>query len=231
MNGEAMQELADWLATHAAGRSYLQLGGLGNPGLAHVPQALRAGAASAIQMEPVPRPAEAWAALQAACAPHGQRFTAMTQDPCDPHALARRLGFIDAIHVTQLFHERDPYLLLARLDRHARRHLIVTSVVIPEGLAEGDAVAGYSPDDPRLAAVRQVLEARGVALDQFARPPDHIAPNGIATWEGMWNWFHTEAALRRLVGHFGWRVSHAFRSWGDLGLTLVAERAGEGEQP
>jgi hypothetical protein len=103
----------------------------------------------------------------------------------------------------------------------------VTSVVIPAeecGLQAGDALAAYLPEDPRLAAVDRALLARGVALHQFRAPPDQRAANGIATWEGMWNWFHTEAALHHLVSHFGWRVTHGFRNWGDLGLTLVAER-------
>ncbi len=227
MTDATLHDLAEWLAAHAVGRSYLQLGGLGNPGLTHVPQALRAGAASAIQMEPVRRPAEDWAVLEAACAPHAGGFSAMTQDPRDGDMLARRLGFIDIIHLTGLFHERDPYLLLAQFDRHARRHLIVSSVVIPVeegGLAAGDAVPGYRLDDPRLPAVRRSLEARGVALPQFTAKPDFVSSAGIANWEGMWNWFHTEAGLHRLVRHFGWRVSHVFRSWGDLGVTFVAQR-------
>ncbi len=220
-----MTSLDEWLALHAAGRSYLQYAGLGNPGLEHAPQALRAGAARVVHMEPVFRPAEQWAPLRAACAEFAGRFSTLSQDPLDGHALLRKLPLFDIVHVSQLFHQRDPYLLLDRLSRYARRHLVVSSVIIPEGLAPGEAVAGYSPADARLAVVQRVLAARGVMLEQFQRPPDRVDGHGFASWEGMWNWFHTEAALRDLVAHFGWRITHAWPSWGDLGLTLVAERA------
>ena len=220
-----MNSLADWLAVHADGLSYLEVGGLGNPGLEHAGLALRAGARRAVHMEPAPHPAAEWAPLRAACAEFGDRFAALTQDPRDGHALLRKLPHFDIVHATLLFHERDPFLLLERLSRHAKRYLVVNSVCIPEGLAEGAAVPGYLPGDPRLEIIRGVLEARGVMLEQFRRPPDHVEPNGIATWGGMWNWFQTAGALRALVEHHGWRITHAWPSWGDLGLTLLAERA------
>ena len=222
-----MNGFSDWLAALAPGRSVLQLGGLGNPDLEHIPAALAAGARRAMHMEPVPRRAAQWAPLRAACAPFGERFSTITQDPLDGHALLRRLPRFDIVHCGQLFHERDPYLLLERLSGHATQYLAVASVRIPldpDGLADGDAVPGYRPADPRLPAVRRALEARGVTLGQFQRQPDAVIEHGISNWEGMWNWFHTETALRRLVEHFGWRITHAFPSWGELGITLVAER-------
>lgn len=222
-----MKDFGEWLASNAAGRGVLQLGGLGNPGLQLIPAALAAGASRATHIEPVPRGPAAWAALRAACEGYGDRLTTLVQDPLDGHALMRRLPRFDIVMCGQLFHERDPYLLLARLDNHATRHLVVASVrlpVEPGGLADGDAVPGYRPDDARLPLVRRALEARGVQLGQFQRAPDTVLDNGIANWEGMWNWFHTEAALRRLIEHFGWRITHAFPSWGDLGITLVGER-------
>jgi hypothetical protein len=222
-----MNDFGDWLAAHAAGRSVLQFGGLGNPGLEHIPAALAAGASRAVHMEPVSRGTAQWAGLRAACAAYPDRFTNMVQDPLDGPAMRRRLPRFDIVLCGQLFHERDPYLLLERLSGHATRHLVVASVRIPvelDGLADGDAVPGYRLGDPRLAIVRRALEARGVRLDQFQRPPDAMLEGGIANWEGMWNWFHTETALRRLIEHFGWRVTHAFPSWGELGITLVGER-------
>ncbi len=224
-----MNEFAEWLTEHAPGLSILQLGGLGNPGLEHVPAALAAGAARAVHMEPVPRGHAQWAPLRAACAEYGERFSTMVQDPLDGHAMMRRVPRFDIVYCGQLFHERDPYLLLDRLSGHAARHLAVASVRIPlepDGLAEGDAVPGYRAEDPRLPLVRRALEARGVMLGQFQRLPDAVLEHGISNWEGMWNWFHTEAALRQLVEHFGWRITHSFYSWGDLGITLVGERAG-----
>lgn len=222
-----MNEFGEWLAAHAAGHSILQLGGLGNPGLEHIPAALAAGATRAVHMEPAPRGAALWKPLREACAAHGSRFSTLVQDPLDGHALQRRLPRFDIICCGQLFHERDPYLLLERLSAHARRHFVVASVRIPVepgGLADGEAVPGYRPDDPRLPIVQRTLEARGVMLGQFQRPPDSLLDGGMASWEGMWNWFHTETALRRLIEHFGWRITHAFPSWGDLGITLVGER-------
>jgi len=222
-----MNDFGEWLAAHAPGRSYLQLGGLGNPGLEHAPAALAAGATAALHIEPAPRGAGQWAPLRQACAGFGERFTTMVQDPLDGYAMMRRVPRFDIAAVGQLFHERDPYLLLDRVSGHAVRHLVVASVRIPvepDGLAEGDAVPGYRPGDPRLPLVRRALEARGVMLGQFQRPPDALLENGHVNWDGMWNWFHTETALRRLVEHFGWRITHAFPSWGELGITLVGER-------
>lgn len=224
-----MNDFAEWLAAHAPGRSFLQLGGLGNPGLEHAPAALQAGATRALHIEPVPRGAAQWAPLRAACAGFGTRFATMVQDPLDGHAMMHRVPRFDIVSCGQLFHERDPYLLLDRLSGHAAGYLAVASVKIPldaDGLADGDAVPGYRLDEPRLAAVRRALEARGVMLGQFQRPPDAVLEHGLVNWEGMWNWFHTETALRRLVEHFGWRITHAFPSWGELGITLVAERGG-----
>jgi len=218
---------AEWLASHARGLSYLQLGGLGNPLLEHAQLALEAGASRALHIEAVPLPASLWAPLQQACAGFGGRFSTLTQDPADGHAMLRLVPYADIIHVAQLFHARDPYLVLERLSRHSRRFLAVTTVRMPldeGGLAEGDAVPGFLPDDPRLEAVRRLMVARGAVLDQFLRPPDLLSPTGVAAWGGMWNWFMTEAAWRRLIGHFGWRITHAFPSWGELGITLLGER-------
>lgn len=222
-----MNDFGEWLAAHAPNTRFLQLGGLGNPGVEHVPTALAAGAARAVHMEPVPRGPAQWAPLREVCAPYAERFATMVQDPLDGYAMMRRVPRFDIVYCGQLFHERDPYLLLDRLSGHATRHLAVASVRIPvepDGLADGDAVPGYRADDPRLAAVRRALEARGVNLGQFHRPPDMLLEHGISNWEGMWNWFHTETALRRLIEHFGWRITHSFTSWGELGITLVGER-------
>ncbi len=219
--------LAEWLGIHAPGRSYIQLGGLGNPLLEHGQIALRAGAIRALQIETIPLPDSRWAPLRAACAEFGEAFSGLTLDPADGHAMLRQVPRADIVHVTQLFHERDPYVVLERLDRHARRFLAVTTMrmpVGPEGLAEDDAVPGFLPADPRMEAVRRLMAARGAVLEQFLRPPDLVLANGMAAWGGMWNWFMTEAVWRRLIGHFGWRVTHAFPSWGDLGITLLAER-------
>lgn len=221
-----MNDFNDWLAAHAAGRSFLQLGGLGNPGLEHVPAALTAGATRALQMESAPRAAALWKTLRERCADHAGRFSTLVQDPLDGHAMRRRVPRFDIVLCGGLFHERDPYLLLDRMGGHAAQVLAVGSVKIPagEGLTEGESVPGYRLGDPRLPAVQGALETRGVRLGQFSRPPDTIRENGHADWEGMWNWFHTETALRRLLEHFGWRITHAFPSWGDLGVTLVGER-------
>ena len=221
-----MNDFGDWLAAHAAGRSFLQLGGLDNPVQAWAPAALQAGASRALHLESVPHAPAQWAPLREACAAFGTRFGTLVQNPLDSHAMQRRVPRFDVVHCSMLFHERDPYLLLDSLNGHAIRHLVVESVRIPvdpDGLADGDAVPGYRAD-PRLAAVQRTLAAHGVHLGQFQRPPDNVQEHGIRTWSGMWNWFHTETALRRLVEHFGWRITHAFPSWGELGTTLVGER-------
>ena len=221
-----MNDFADWLRDMAAGRSFLQLGGLGNPGFEHTQAALAAGAGRTLHMEATARGASQWAPLRDACAGYGERFSTMVLDPLDGHAMMRRLPRFDIVYCVNLFHERDPYLLLDRLSSHSRSHLAIASVrmpVEPGGLRDGDAVPGYRMDDPRLPVIRRILEARGVMLGQFQRPPESLQ-NGFAFWGGMWSWFHTEPALRRLMEHFGWRITHAFPSWGDLGITLVGER-------
>lgn len=222
-----MSILASWLAEVARGRSWLQHGGLGDAGLCLTPAALHAGARHAWHVEGQELPAQAWDRLLDACRPHEDRLTTLCQDAHDGEAMAARVPVVDIGCVIGLFHQRDPYRVLHNIARHARRHLVVASCVVPDdadGLPPGEQVAGNTPDDPRLAAVRRVLERRALEMPQFRAAPAGHDARGRPYWHGMWHWFQTEPALRAMVEQQGWRVVRRQAVWLDVGLVLVAER-------
>lgn len=222
-----MSTLHEWLAEAARGQSWLQHGALDHAGLCFTPHVLHSGARRAFHVETEDWPAEAWDQLLDRCRPHEDLLTTLRQDPHEGAQLAARVPVVDIACAVQLFHQRDPYQLLHNIARHARRHLVVASCVVPpdaDGLHPGEQVPGDTPDDPRLQAARRVLERRGVEITQFHIPPHGTDARGRPQWDGMWHWFQTEPALLAMIEAQGWRVTQRHAVWEDIGLVLVAER-------
>jgi hypothetical protein len=223
-----VKTLEEWMLHHLAGRRVLQVHCLGLPDHDLATAATRVGAASVTVMDPTPADAPAWAEVKARVAAAGGALECLPRHLFDSSAEhrdgPRRWEVVWSAQAP--FHDADPYRWVRRLADLSEEVVVIRTTRLPEipgVLREGEMIHAML-DDPRLPAIRAVLQARGVTLSQFeavGQPRDW----GGSHVEGMWCWFFTAGAVEDMLRDCGFLPEWRFAEWGDLAATIIGRRA------
>jgi hypothetical protein len=239
-----------WIGDIAPGRSFVDIGGIGEWSLhERVSQALAAGAASATMADILPAGSDYWRFFHDKMAGLG-----IGRDAYGSHAgvdvtrpdLAERLPAFDVVHCTGiLYHCPDPVAALHNLRRATGRWLIVNTIICPPRI-ENAAGTLALPDGAALflpglsEAERDVLRLRyrehlgwspDYGLDYVAPRPGtpgadmpHMAADGGLSCLPYW-WLFSPNAFRALLRTLGLAIRDEW-TWHEHAQFALCERAG-----
>lgn len=238
-----------WITALAPGRSFVDIGGIGEGSVnERVSQAVALGAARRAMADIEPAESSRWRAFHEKMAGLG-----VPRDGYESHAevdvtrpdLPERLPAFDVVHCTGiLYHCPDPVAALHNIRRITGRWLIVNTVICPERL-ENDAGALALPEGGALflpglseharAVLRRHYQVRlgwspDYGLDYVAPRPrtpgvavPHLAPDGrLSCWH--WWWLFSAPAFRALLRLMEFEIRDEW-TWEDHAHFALCERA------
>jgi len=213
-----------WIDTLVAGNSFMDVGGLWGTVNEKVTRALKAGARKATMADITPPGHQLWRDFDAHCRQlQASGYDCLQLDivepPKDHVALIH-----DVVHCSGIvYHVPDPYRMLANLRKLTAQHLIITSMVVPEHIANSVGRLDFPADraafvpsllEPTRAIVAAHFDALGLSVAAINTPlgeawrwPDDT-PN-----YGPWWWLMSPAYLRGLLEVSGFTVEDECWSW------------------
>lgn len=235
-----------WIAAVAPGRSFVDIGGIGEWSVhERIGQALAAGASHAAMADIKPAESPYWRYFHDRMAERG-----VARDAYDSHAevditrpgLAERLPAFGVVHCTGvLYHCPDPVAALHNLGRVAGRWLIANTLICPRrvenaagtlALPEGAALFLPGLSEAERDVLRLHYQAKfGWNLDDMAPRPrtpgaamPHVALDGELSCWPYW-WLFTDEAFRRLLRLIGFDIRDEW-TWEEHAHCALCERAG-----
>lgn len=241
-----------WIAAVAPGRSFVDIGGIGEGAVnERVGQALAAGAARVAMADIEPAGSELWLRFHERMAERGVSRDAYESFPgvdVNRPGLAERLPGFEVVHCTGvLYHCPDPVAAMRNLADAAGRWLIVNTVVCPSRV-ENAAGAIALPDGAALflpglsEAERDVLRLHyqtkfgwspDYGLDYVAPRPRpeapekvmaHLAPDRGLSCKAWW-WLFSIPAFRAALHLLRFDIREEW-TWQDHAHSALCERAG-----
>lgn len=207
----------DWIARIAAGKSFVDIGGLWGTVNERVSDAARAGASQLTMADMQPAGNEWWQKFLARAAELSvgdvRCVTVDVMSPGGPDAIGRH----DVVHCSGIiYHLPDPYQLLQQLRRVANEYVILVSMVVPErietesgtlALDGGEALFVPGLDAYQLTVVREHYRKLKVNIGSFENfhAEKWVQDDGTPRF-GPWWWLMTPAFLRRMLEVAGFEV-------------------------
>jgi len=225
----------EWIARLAPGASFVDVGGLWGTLNEKVSVAAKAGARECTMSDIAPQGHSLWTDFDAHCAKLGvSGYRKVTVDIVAPEP-EKALGVHDVVHCSGIiYHLPDPFRMLQNLKRVTRRHLIVTSMVVPERVETPEGALDFGPDAARFVpglapGTRRILaahfDALGLRIGSITAPLeepwmfDDTTPN-----YGPWWWVYSPAFLRSLVQTAGLAVEDECWSWENRSYSFLLRR-------
>jgi hypothetical protein len=225
----------DWIARLTPGASFADVGGLWGTVNEKVSVAAKAGAREFTMSDIAPQGHALWNEFDAHCARLGvSGYRKVTVDIVAPEP-EKTLGVHDVVHCSGIiYHLPDPFSMLRNLKRVTRRHLIVTSMVVPERVENAAGSLDFGQDVARFVpalgpVARAVLAAHfdglGLKIGAINTPLqepwmfDDTTPN-----YGPWWWVYSPAFLRSLVETAGLAIEDECWSWDDRAYSFLLRR-------
>ncbi|GAA0607908.1 hypothetical protein GCM10009416_50910 [Craurococcus roseus] len=235
-----------WIADIVPGRSFVDIGGIGEwSKQERVTQSVAAGAARSAMADIEPADSEYWRFFHKLMYKHG-----IARDAYDSHAevdvtradLAERLPPSDVVHCTGvLYHCPDPVAAVDNLRRVTGRWLIVNTVVCPQRVENAAGTlalpSGAALFLPGLSeAERDVLRLHyrtkfGWSIDDTAPRPrapgvkmPHVMPDGRLNHWPYW-WLFTIHSFRSLLQLLRFDIRDEW-TWEDHAHCVLCERVG-----
>lgn len=224
-----------WIETLARGKSFMDIGGLWGTRNEKVSVALKAGASKATMADIAPLDHALWSDFDAHCqrmnvSGYGRTQLDIVEPPADSAGLVH-----DVVHCSGIiYHVPDPYRMLANLRRLAGEHLILTSMVVPERIANGAGTLDFPADratfvpslrDSTRAIVAAHFDALGLSVAAINQPLDEAWrwPDGTPNY-GPWWWLMSPAFLRGLLEVAGFAIEDECWSWEQRSYSFLARR-------
>jgi hypothetical protein len=218
------------ITDHAAGLSYVDIGGLWGTKGETVTTALAAGASRAAMADKKPLGNVWWQRFAAHSAERGfTDYDEIWVDICAPDA-RDRLGSFDFVHCSGvMYHVPDLLEFVGTLVAVTKKYLLLSSVVMPPQIGP----MSFGPDDARLApilsdenmqALRDYLQDQGIEAEGVTRPAEFMRDGSART--GPWWWLFSGEFMSRVVSLFGLNVLAEGRTPKGHGYTVFAELPG-----
>lgn len=199
---------------HAAGLSYVDVGGLWGTKGETVTTAAQGGA-SRLTMADIQTPGgEWWQKFEAHCAERGvSDYDEVQVDICAPDAPAR-LGRHDFVHCAGvMYHVADLFRFVGNLVEVTDKYLLLSSVVMPNEIVVDSGRLAFGTDHAYLAplltpehraVVGDYWAERGFTADGINKPIDYIV-DGRPRFTPWW-WLFSAGFMSRVVALYGLEV-------------------------
>lgn len=224
-----------WIDQLVAGKSFMDVGGLWGTRNEKVTRALKGGASKATMADITPPGHQLWHDFDAHCRQLGvSAYECLQLDIVEPPVEYAALVH-DVVHCSGIiYHVPDPYRMLANLRKLTARHLIVTSMVVPERIANSVGTLEFPADRaafvPSLRESTRAIVAAHFELLQLSvaaiNTPMHEAwrwPDGTPNY-GPWWWLMSPPYLRGLLEVCGFAIEDECWSWEERSYSFLARR-------
>lgn len=224
-----------WIDTLVAGKRFMDVGGLWGTRNEKVTRALQAGARTATMADIAPPGHQLWRDFDAHCQELGTHGYACVQlDIVEPPAEYAAL-IHDVVHCSGIiYHVPDPYRMLANLRRLTTGHLIITSMVVPERIANAAGTLEF-PADRAVFVPSLRRRERAIVAAHFDRLELKVAainiplqeawrwPDGTPNY-GPWWWLMSPPYLRGLLQVAGFAIEDEGWTWEERSYSFLARR-------
>jgi hypothetical protein len=216
---------------HAAGKSYIDIGGLWGTKGETVTTAIAGGASRATMADFQPLGNEWWERFDAYAAEQGVTEYGRQQiDICRPEAPAA-LGTYDIVHCAGLmYHVPDLFSFIGNLCAVANEYLLLSSVVMPDVVSNEKGTIEFGPDVSYLTPVLSdanreiVLEfLRSNSIHASGLTNDEPFFEGTRAKTGPWWWLFSGEFMARVVAMHGLEILAEGRTRGGNGYTVFAK--------
>lgn len=212
-----MRITQEWIANLAAGKSFVDVGGLLRTKNERVSDAMKAGASSATMADIQPEDSQMWRDFDAHCAAMGlSGYRKVVADLMAPDA-SEIIGQHDLVHCSGIiYHMPDPVGCLRSLRAITREHLILVSMVVPERIETsvgtlnlyGGSTLFVPALGPRQHAIlHEYFTSTKTRVHSItgADVPNWTRPDGSPLF-GPWWWLFTPRLLRNMISISGFEV-------------------------
>lgn len=224
-----------WIATLAPGKRFMDVGGLWGTRNEKVSVALKARARLATMADIAPLDHQLWRDFDARCAElHVSGYARTHLDIVEPPAEYTAL-IHDVVHCSGIiYHVPDPYRMLANLRKLTAEHLIITSMVVPEHIANAAGTLEFPADQAVFVPSLRERE-RAIIATHFDRLQLSVAaintplqeawrwPDGTPNY-GPWWWLMSPPYLRGLLEVSGFTIEDEGWSWEERSYSFLARR-------
>lgn len=204
----------DLIKKHAAGLSYVDVGGLWGTKGETVTTALEGGASRAAMADIQELGGPWWQKFEAHCAERGvEGYEELQVDICAPDA-PDRLGAFDFVHCAGvMYHVADLFRFVGNLVSVTNRYLMLSSVVMPNQIRGSSGTLSFGPDHAHLAPilsvenkriVREYLEEKGIRADGLTQPAEFMDAGRPKT--GPWWWLFSGEFMAGIVDLYGLKI-------------------------
>lgn len=223
-----------WIDRLAPGSSFMDIGGLWGTQNEKVSRAVKAGARKATMADITPPGHQMWRDFDAHCQRlQVTKYDCVQLDIVEPPAEYAALVH-DVVHCSGIiYHVPDPYRMLANLRKLTGEWLILTSMVVPEHMANSVGRLQFPAD--RAAFVPSLLEpTRAIVAAHFDTLEVSVAainapmsegwrwPDGTPNY-GPWWWLMSPPYLRGLLSVAGFTVEDECWSWEGRSYSFLAK--------
>lgn len=217
------------ITDHAAGLSYVDVGGLWGTKGETVTTASAAGASRVAMADVAQLGSMWWQRFADHCTERGvDDYEQIWVDICAPDA-AQRLGSFDFVHCSGvMYHVPDLLGFVRTLVTVSTKYLLLSSVVVPAQVGP----VSFDPDQARLTpilspehkdAILGYLDEQGIRADGLTQPAEFLNPDGRAR-TGPWWWLFSGEFMSRLVSLFGLKILAEGLTPKGNGYTVFAEK-------
>jgi hypothetical protein len=216
------------IRAYAAGRTYVDIGGLWGTVGETVTTAIQGGATHATMADVQPLGNRWWKAFEARCEAQGiAGYSEKWIDICTPDGPAE-LGKYDFVHCGGLmYHVPDLFAFIGNLRSVTNEYLMITSQVMPDTITNVKGTLEFGPDHSYLtpvlseenrAIVREYLDGRRAG--GLTKDSAYFAHSRART--GPWWWLYSAEFMSRIISMHDLEVLAEGRTPRGRGYTVFA---------
>ncbi|MBO0729442.1 MAG: hypothetical protein J2P57_09300 [Acidimicrobiaceae bacterium] len=192
---------------HAAGRTYVDIGGLWGTKGETITVAIESGASHATMADIQPLGNRWWKAFEEHCEAKGiSGYSEKQVDICAPGAPAE-LGTYDFVHCAGvMYHVADLFAFIGNLRSVTNEYLMISSAVMPDTMTNAKGTLVFGPDHSYLTPVLSE-ENRAIVVEYLqsngrrAAGLTHDTPlfDGARPLNGPWWWLYSGEFMSRVI--------------------------------
>lgn len=223
-----------WIAQAVNDRSFIDIGGLWGTKNEMITGAIAAGARRAVMADIAPLGHQLWRDFDDHCRELGVSGYDCVSVDITAHNAAERLGKVDVVHCSGIiYHIPDPFGMILNLRAIVGEALVLTSMVVPQVMAQGDRridlgqsgarfVPGLSAEEREIAGAH--LDALGLKVDGITRPKEGDWVNDrLRPTFGPWWWLLTPSFLRKMLEAARFRIVDEGESWSHRSYSFLCQ--------
>jgi hypothetical protein len=231
----ALDNRDEFIQAVAAGRSFLEVGGLWGEVNEKATVAFQAGAKDIAALDIWNADSEWWTRFRARAAAFGLTGVREHIGSIDNPAILAEVGVYDVVHCAGvLYHCPNPFLTLSHLRALTRDYLLLTAAVMPPAIENSEGRVEFAPDSALL--VPCLTDANRRVVDKYIAEAYGGGAYGVnapvAAWffsdgapnYGPWWWLWSAEYLARMASVCGFVVEREASQFNGTGHLLMLKK-------